>query len=209
MRRTNRLRGRLQRENLWCTHHRRAKNFLLRPDQQEEGLWRVHGQRERAHIHTRFSSAVYFIFGSSCGPSSRHHWRHTNEKLVARRETTLVKFRPDNEPLSLSRNCLTLLSPLFFFLYFLFFLFFRFYVALRFSKEGLFSPPLHSLVVYLLLENSSTSRMQREERRRHVNRFWGMILKKRRGCVWSGVRVIYLLYWNYLINGWKKVKIYC
>lgn len=111
--------------------------------------------------------------------------------------------------LSLSRNCLTLLSPLFFFLYFLFFLFFRFYVALRFSKEGLFSPPLHSLVVYLLLENSSTSRMQREERRRHVNRFWGMILKKRRGCVWSGVRVIYLLYWNYLINGWKKVKIYC
>lgn len=90
--------------------------------------------------------------------------------------------------LSLSRNCLTLLSPFFFFLYFLFFLFFRFYVALRFSKEGLFPSPLHSLVVYLLLENSSTSRMQREERRRHVNRFWGMILKKRRGCVWSGVR---------------------
>lgn len=111
-------------------------------------------------------------------------------------------------PLPLAKLSHTSLSS-FFLSLFPFFLFFRFYVALRFSKEGLFSPPLHSLVVYLLLENSSTSRMQREERRRHVNRFWGMILKKRRGCVWSGVRVIYLLYWNYLINGWKKVKIYC
>lgn len=144
MRRTNRLRGRLQRENLWCTHHRRAKNFLLRPDQQEEGLWRVHGQRERAHIHTRFSSAVYFIFGSSCGPSSRHHWRHTNEKLVARRETTLVKFRPDNEPLSLSRNCLTLLSPLFFFLYFLFFFCSLGSMSRSVSRKKAFFPRLYT-----------------------------------------------------------------
>lgn len=64
-------------------------------------------------------------------------------------------------PLPLAKLSHTSLSSFFLSLFPFFFLFFRFYVALRFSKEGLFPSPLHSLVVYLLLENSSTSRMQR------------------------------------------------
>lgn len=81
------------------------------------------------------------------------------------------------------------------------------------SSKGNFFPS--TLVVYLLLENSSAW----EGRRRHVNRFWrrwfwrrrGDVLRFTRGKSWKVVwiGVIYLLYWNYLINGWKKVKIYC
>lgn len=153
-------RGRLQRENLYA---RRAHGCAYTRDELKISYsGRTNRARKaceactyaRPYSYTAFLVVVgcllyfrFFLRPLVSTPLASHTTR-PNEKLVARRETALVKFRP--EPLLLvSRNCLTLLSflslSLYFLLFFFFlFSFFRFCVALRFSKGKLYTLALHS-----------------------------------------------------------------
>lgn len=152
-------RGRLQRENLYA---RRAHGCAYTRDELKISYsGRTNRARKaceactyaRPYSYTAFLVVVgcllyfrFFLRPLVSTPLASHTTR-PNEKLVARRETALVKFRP--EPLLLvSRNCLTLLSflslSLYFLLFFFLFSFFRFCVALRFSKGKLYTLALHS-----------------------------------------------------------------
>lgn len=124
-----------------CVQHQgRAKNF--RPDQQGEKRGCEACTYARPYSYTAFLVVVvvgcllyfrFFLRPLVSTPLASHATR-PNEKLVARRETALVKFRPFSSfRETVSHFSLFSLFPSFFFFLFLFF---RFCVALRFSKGG-------------------------------------------------------------------------
>lgn len=139
---------RLQRENLYA---RRAHGCAYNTRDELKISGRTNRARKRGceactyarpYSYTAFLVVVvvgcllyfrFFLRPLVSTPLASHATR-PNEKLVARRETALVKFRPFSSFREIvSHFSLFSLFPSFFFFLFLFF---RFCVALRFSKGG-------------------------------------------------------------------------
>lgn len=152
-----------------CVHQGRAKNFLLRPDQQgEEGLWSVHvcapifihRVSRRRRLSTLFSvlpaAPRLDTIGVTHNPAERKTRCETRN-----RAREIPSRTPSPRFAKLSHTSLFSLSLSLYFLLFFFFCF-RFLgsVSRSVSRKESFILSLYTLahwyIVYLLLENSST-----------------------------------------------------